>query len=140
MVLAGHFGPGTIFTTEERHMPSINETVDRYIASWNETDTAKRRTLLDQTFTADGSYVDPMLEGKTPGGIDAMIAGAQRQFPGLEMRLAGPVDVHNGRARFNWAFVPAGGKDPVVAGIDFVTISGDNRLQTVTGFIDLMPG
>jgi hypothetical protein len=122
------------------YMSSIEQTIDRYVASWNETDAAKRRALVDQSWTSDGVYVDPVLKGESPAEIADAIGAVQGQFPGLRMRLAGPIDVHHERARFNWAFVPAGGEQPVVAGIDFATFSTDGKLQSITGFIDLMPG
>ncbi len=37
----------------------ITEAVTAYGAAWNETDDAKRRALLEQSFAADGVYMDP---------------------------------------------------------------------------------
>jgi hypothetical protein len=54
-------------------MCELQELVDRYIATWNETDPAKRRDLIGRTWTAEGQYLDPLLAGEGHDGIDAMI-------------------------------------------------------------------
>jgi hypothetical protein len=116
-------------------MPTIEQTIDCYIATWNETDSVRRRALIDQALTADATYVDPLMRGDSLAEIDDMIAGAQQQLPGLMMLLSGPIDLHNDRVRFGWALAPVGGDSPVIAGTDFSTVAPDGRLQSVTGFI-----
>ncbi len=72
-------------------MPDVTTLVDSYIALWNEPDPARRRALVEQTFTADGEYLDPLMRGEGTDGIDAMVAAAQAQFPGTRFVLhAGP--------------------------------------------------
>ena len=120
-------------------MSSMTDLVDRYIAIWNETDAPRRRALIARTWTDDALYVDPQMRGDGPAGIDAMIAGVQQRFPGLKIRLAGKVDAHNDRLRFGWELGPDSGP-AMVAGVDFAVVASDHRLQSVTGFIDRMPG
>jgi hypothetical protein len=52
------------------------------------------------------------------GYIAAMIGGAQQQFPGHRFELASGPDAHHDRVRFAW------------------TLTGDGRLQAVTGFLE----
>ncbi|HZD25297.1 MAG TPA: nuclear transport factor 2 family protein [Alphaproteobacteria bacterium] len=120
-------------------MSKPTELIDRYIAVWNETDPARRRELIALTWTETAHYVDPLMEGDGPAGIDAMVAGVQERFPDHRFRLAGEVDAHHDRVRFGWELAPEGG-EPLVAGIDFGVIAADGRLQTITGFLDLVPG
>jgi hypothetical protein len=115
-------------------MDDINTTVDRYIAIWNETDAQRRRALIAHTYTDDATYVDPVMTGDGPDGIDDMIAGAQQQFPGHEFRLAAGPDAHHDRVRFAWELHGADG--PVAAGVDFAVVAGDGRLRAVTGFLE----
>jgi hypothetical protein len=112
----------------------ITDTVDRYIAIWNEGDAGRRRALIAQTWTDDASYVDPLMTGEGPDGIDAMIAGAQQQFPGHRFRLVAGPDVHHDRVRFAWELRGADG--PVAAGVDFAVVADDGRLRAVTGFLE----
>jgi hypothetical protein len=119
-------------------MTSPATLVDRYIAAWNETDASARRALVAETFAADGRYVDPVMSGDDAESIAAMIGAAQSQFPGFRFRLIGPVDAYADKVRFSWGAGPDGA-EAVVEGTDFAVIAGE-RLQTVTGFLDKVPG
>ncbi|MGA8460309.1 MAG: nuclear transport factor 2 family protein, partial [Streptosporangiaceae bacterium] len=59
------------------------------------------------------------------------------QFPGLVLRLGGPVDGHHNLARFSWHLGPAGG-EPIVIGFDVAVLAGD-RIESVHGFLDKVP-
>jgi len=118
-------------------MSDLTDLVDRYIAMWNETDPARRRDLIARTFTKTASYVDPVLQGDGPAGIDAMVQAVQQRYPGYRFRRTSDVDAHHDRVRFCWALAPEGG--PVfVDGID-VGVVAENRLQGITGFFDHAP-
>jgi hypothetical protein len=122
----------------EVRMPDYDDLIDRYIATWNETDGERRRDLVARTFTKDASYVDPHFEGYGAGEIDALIGAVQQRFPGYRFRCAGRVDAHHDRVRFCWEVMPAEG--PVfAAGTDIATVA-DGRFRSVTGFIDQMAG
>lgn len=112
---------------------------DRYIAVWNERDGGRRRELIAETWTEDGSYLDPMMRGDGAEGIDAMIGGAQEQFPGHAFRRLGAADAHADRLRFSWELTPTAGGAAVVAGTDFGVVAPDGRLRTITGFLDQTP-
>lgn len=114
---------------------STASVVDSYIASWNEADPDRRRRLVAATFTEDAHYLDPQMSGDGQGGIDAMIAAAQAQFPGHEFVLASTPDAHHDRVRFTWHLLAVGGVEPVAVGIDFATLAPDGRMREVTGFL-----
>lgn len=120
-------------------MTNTDDLIDRYIAIWNEQDGPSRRALIERTWSGDARYVDPMQSGDGRDGIDTMIAAVQGKFPGYRFRRAGAADGHNGHVRFGWDLVGPDGGAAVVGGTDFATISGDGRLQTVIGFIDMAP-
>ncbi len=84
--------------------------------------------------TEDASYVDPLMAGEGIEGIDAMIAGAQQQFPGHSFALLEGPDAHHDRVRFSWTLAQDGA-DPVAIGVDFASVAQDGRLQAVTGFL-----
>jgi hypothetical protein len=120
-------------------MTDFEQVVQNYIAIWNETDAGKRRELIGMTWTADATYVDPLMRGDGPDGIDVMIEQVQRQFPGFTFSLTTKVDGYNDRVRFAWEAAANGGP-PLVAGTDFGVVAEDGRLQAVTGFLDKFPG
>ena len=45
-------------------MNTLTDLIDRYIATWNETDAGRRRDLIAQTWTEGANYLDPMLRGE----------------------------------------------------------------------------
>jgi hypothetical protein len=102
---------------------------------WNETDSPRRRALVAQTVTEHATYVDPLMAGEGIDGIDAMIAGAQQQFPGHTFTLTSGPDTHHSHIRFAWSLASEGHK-PIAYGTDFATIADDGRLHDVTGFLD----
>lgn len=120
-------------------MTDVNPVIDRYIAIWNETDPARRHDLIARTWTEDASYLDPLLTGDGPDGIDAMVRGVQERFPGHRFRRTGEIDMHHDRVRFAWELVAASGESPLLAGVDFGVIATDGRLRTITGFLDQAP-
>jgi hypothetical protein len=113
---------------------TITSVVDTYIAAWNEGDPERRRALVGETWTEDGSYVDPLMAGSGPDEIAAMIGAAQAQFPGHRFELAFGPDAHNDVVRFAWTLTAGNG--PVARGTDFATFAPDGRLRAVTGFLE----
>jgi hypothetical protein len=117
-------------------MTDITTVVHNYIAMWNETTPEDRRAIIADTFADDASYLDPIMEGDGPQGIDAMVAGAQGQFPGARFELTSGPDAHHDRVRFAWRAVAGEGGATIAAGVDFATLAGDGRLRAVTGFLE----
>jgi hypothetical protein len=116
-------------------MNTLTDLIDRYIATWNETDTGRRRDLIAATWTEGASYLDPMLQSEGREGIDAMIVSVQERFPGHRFRRTGDVESHHDRVRFTWELAPENG-EVVAKGTDFGVVGGGDRLQAVTGFFD----
>jgi hypothetical protein len=117
-------------------MTHVATVIDTYIATWNELDPELRRKLVEETWSEDASYVDPLMSGEGQAGIDAMIAAAQGQFPGHRFELVDEPVSHHDRVRFTWQLVPAEGGEAVAVGLDFATIAPDGRLRDVTGFLE----
>ncbi len=115
-----------------------DQLIDTYIACWNEADAARRAALAGKAFAQAATYTDPLMEGRGPDGIAAMIGAAQAQFPGLRFRRSGKVDAHHDVLRFAWELA-AGDGPAVAAGTDIAELADDGRFVCVTGFIDLAP-
>jgi hypothetical protein len=116
-------------------MTDVATLIDTYISIWNEGVPERRRALIAGAFADDATYLDPMMESEGPDGIDAMIAGAQQQFPGHRFVLAAGPDAHHDRLRFTWQLVGEDG-GAVATGVDFATVADDGRLRAVTGFLE----
>ena len=118
-------------------MSDFTKLAEQYIATWNETDPAARRALIDEVWSPGGQYIDPLAEVTGHDQIDAVIAAAQEQFAGMTFRLAGAVDAHHDQARFTWELGPEG--TAIVVGFDVAKRDADGRLALVLGFLDKVP-
>ena len=119
-------------------MNDFDTLVQRYLAAWNETDPQRRRAAVEQVFTTDVRYVDPLAVVAGRAALDGLIGAVQGQFPGLVFSPGGAVDAHHDQARFTWHLGPAG-EEPVVVGFDVAELGPDGRIRTVLGFIDRAP-
>lgn len=112
--------------------------VQRYLAAWNATEPAERRTAIEAVFAPDARYVDPLADVTGTDALDALIAGVQQQFPGMRFALVGEVDSHHDVCRFRWGLGPEGA-EPLVIGFDVATVGEDGRITGVLGFLDKVP-
>jgi hypothetical protein len=119
-------------------MSEFTQIAERYIAMWNETDPATRRTIIEEVWSSNAQYIDPMASATGHQEIDATVAAVQAQFPDLVFRLASTVDAHHDLARFGWELGPMQG-DALVAGFDVAQRGPDGRLGLVLGFLDKVP-
>lgn len=118
-------------------MTDIANIADRYIATWNETDPARRQALLAEAWAEGASYADPMMAARGRDEIGGLIAGVQDRFPGFRFALDGKVDGFGEYVRFSWSLGPAEEPD-MIRGTDFAVLEG-GRLKAVTGFLDKVP-
>ncbi|GAA3830974.1 MULTISPECIES: nuclear transport factor 2 family protein [Amycolatopsis] len=109
-----------------------------YIDVWNETDGDKRRALVEELFTPDATYTDPIGAVRGTAAIGDFVGAAQAQFAGLEFSLGGTVDGHHDQARFTWHLGAPGAAEPLVIGFDVVVVE-DGRIGQVLGFLDKVP-
>ena len=119
-------------------MSDFTELAEKYIDMWNETDPSARRALINEVWSSDGRYIDPLAAVAGHDQIEAVIAAAQARFAGMTFRLASAVDAHHDQARFTWELGPDGTEAPVV-GFDVAQRGGDGRLALVLGFLDKVP-
>ncbi|MFE0465424.1 nuclear transport factor 2 family protein [Kitasatospora sp. NPDC058965] len=120
-------------------MSNLQHLAEQYIATWNATDPAERRRLIDTSWSVDARYSDPLVEAAGRDAVDATIGAVQAQFPGLVFSLGeAGVDAHHNQARFTWNLGPAGA-EPLVVGFDVLVADADGRIATVLGFLDKVP-
>jgi hypothetical protein len=112
--------------------------VQRYLAAWNATDPAERRAAVEAVFAPNARYVDPLADVTGTDALDALIAGAQEQFPGMRFTPVGEVDAHHDVCRFQWGLGPEGA-EPLVIGFDVAMVDADGRITGVAGFLDKVP-
>ena len=131
-----------------RNVMDVNQSVVQYIAVWNDRDAKRRRALIAQTWSEDGSYVGPSREGVGHDAIDAIIATAQQQSvlplapgqsPAWRMSLASGIDTHHDYVRFSWTAGGTADAPLYTKGTVFAMLAADGRLKSVVGFTDAAP-
>ena len=108
---------------------------ERYLATWNEADSTRRRALIAALWSPQGHYADPLMSGQGHDGLARMIEAARSQFPGFVFTPRGEADGHGPFARFSWSLGPAGGV-AVAGGTDVARLGDDGRVVEVIGFLD----
>ncbi len=111
--------------------PSPEAITETYVATWNETDPARRRAGIAAAWAEAATTRDPVRTSDGPAEIDVLLAGVQARFPGFVLKRTSRVDAHNGPqgrsgggyVRFTWSLGPASGPS-VVEGVDFCAESG----------------
>ena len=116
-------------------MTTPHAIADRYLATWNEADAARRQALIAALWSPQGRYADPLMSGQGHDGIAHMIETARTQFPGLVFTPRGEPDGHGAFARFSWSLGPAGGA-AVAGGTDVARLDEEGRVVEVIGFLD----
>jgi hypothetical protein len=117
---------------------AVEATVEAYVATWNETNAARRQAGIARAWAAAGRYRDPLMAANGHGEIDGALAAVQARFPGFVLKRTSKVDCHNDAVRFTLSLGPASGPS-VVEGVDFGTLTPEGKLATIVGFIDKMP-
>jgi hypothetical protein len=108
-----------------------------YLETWNQTAPERRRTLLNQHWTDDASYIDPLMAREGKEQIAGLIDAVHSRFTGFKFVLRGTPDGHGEHVRLSWSLGPEGAEAPI-EGTDFVRIS-DGKIRHVVGFIDRAP-
>jgi hypothetical protein len=108
-----------------------------YLQTWNETDEAERNAVLDQYWTSDAQYVDPLMSGTGRAQIGALVGAVHQRFEGFRFRLLGEPNGHGEHVRLSWSFGPEGQEAPI-EGSDVVKLR-QGRIERVIGFIDKAP-
>ena len=120
-------------TTETNTTTTADRIVDIYLAAFNEADRTTRLSLLEQAFTPEAHYVDPLADVTGFDGIADMIEGLRAQFPGAALQRNGDIDAHHNLFRFPWSATGPDGA-VIVAGIDVCVTADDGRVQALAGF------
>ncbi|GCD41616.1 nuclear transport factor 2 family protein [Streptomyces paromomycinus] len=126
--------------TRQAGTERYQDAVERYLAAWNSAgqDADGAVEAVAAAFTEDATYTDPLADTVGHDQLAAVIAGVHAQFPGFVFRRLGMPDGHHDLVRFGWELVAPDGSAPV-AGFDVATLAADDRIRTVSGFLDRVP-
>jgi hypothetical protein len=117
---------------------TASETITAYMDAWNETDPAKRASLLGQCWSDAGAYTDPMADVQGREALSGLIDGFHKQMPGASIVTSTGLDQHHNRVRFGWKLLMEDGSERM-EGIDIAVLADDGRLASITGFWGVTP-
>jgi len=116
---------------------SIEDLIDRYFDSLNETDGKRRRDLIKKVWAEKGKFGVPFNEVEGHDAIDALVGGVLKQYPNAKVRRSTRIDSVGNHLRFGFVLSQPDGK-PIIGGVDFAIVV-DGKLQLVMGFFDYAP-
>jgi hypothetical protein len=117
---------------------SPQEVVVTYLKSWLTPDRTERHKLLEQCWSEDGVYQDPMNRAEGRTGLSSLIDGFQASRPGAVFKFASGIDEHHGMLRFQWVMLDAQGRKQS-EGFDIGELDDSGRLRRITGFFGPFP-
>ena len=121
-------------------MTNIDTTIEKWVASWNDPNSAARRRVIDEIWAADGVYRNARTEFTGQTGIEDAVTQAYDAFSanGFVFRVAS-VDTNHDAVRYRWEMFPADGGDPDSIGTHVAMVGTDGRFVTDHQFIDKAP-
>jgi nuclear transport factor 2 (NTF2) superfamily protein len=121
-------------------MTDVEGMIEKYVASWNESDPVTRRRVIDAIWAEDGVYRNARTEFKGRAGIQDAVTEAHDAFTanGFVFRLAS-VDTNHDAVRYRWEMVPKAGGEPDSIGTHVAMVGTDGRLVCDYQFIDKPP-
>ncbi|SDH90964.1 Ketosteroid isomerase-related protein [Sinosporangium album] len=112
---------------------------ERYVAVWNETDPAIRRTMISGLWARDGVQYTDSAEYLGPQALEARVTDAHHRFVrdgGQRFRAAGDAVGHHGAVRFTTFMEPAAGGDITWTGTVFARLGADGLIRSDHQFGD----
>jgi hypothetical protein len=119
-------------------MSDATAVIDAYLGALAESDGARRTEMIQQAWTPDARFVDPLYEVEGHAALAELALGVQEQYPAHQFRRTSGVDVHHDVVRFTWELA-APDDSQVVAGTDVGILAPDGRLQAVASFFGDVP-
>jgi hypothetical protein len=116
---------------------NIEELIDYYFDSLNETDEKRRRELTKQVWAQKGKFGTPYGEVEGQDAIVALVAEVNKRFPNSTVRRTTKIDGFGNYLRWSFTLSKADGT-PILSGVDFAIIE-NGKLQLVMGFFDFAP-
>jgi hypothetical protein len=111
------------------------DSIAAYGAAWVEPDATSRLALLEQAWTSDAVYCDPLAVAEGREALSDHIGGFQAAMPGGRIEVTSEPVRHHDSAFFRWALTDASGAT-VMTGFDVVQLDADGRIARLTGFFD----
>lgn len=112
--------------------------VDGVLSAYCDPDRARREVRIAELWAPDGELLDPPLEGRGHTELSGLTDIVLTHYPDHIFRRTSGIDVHHGRARYEWELVGPTG-EVAVSGLDVAEFTSDGRMQRIVGFFGPLP-
>jgi hypothetical protein len=116
----------------------VDELIGAYFDAWNETDSDRRRSLLERSITPDAELVDPTGRWRGVEGLSERIGNYLSSAPGTRVVPSSGIDAHHDLVRYSWSVVDSDGRE-LIEGLDVAERAHDGRLRRVSMFHGPLP-
>jgi hypothetical protein len=112
-------------------MTNLSDLVERYVAVWNEADAGERRRRIRALWTADGATCYRLLDAQGYEAIEARVAGSWDKSVRAGNHVFRPrkAVMHHDVVKFDWVMVTVPGGTIAAAGLSFLVLAPDGRIQ-----------
>jgi hypothetical protein len=110
-------------------------TIETYVLAWNATEASNRKTLLEKSFSNNGSYLDEHVP-KPISNLEEMneMITFFRSRLNHQLVVIDAIDFHNNVFRFKWKLENDQG---ILSNGTFTgEFDSDNKIKKVVGFLD----
>ena len=117
--------------------PTVDETVERYMQTWNVKGLPNIRAALEKCCAKEVSHSDPNRPPKT--GLDwlaSVIQSSQEKFAGRDLALISKADYYFSSGRYNWRLTQKDGQK--FDGTDYFEYDSENRITRIVTFAGVL--
>ncbi len=118
-------------------MNQLPECLTTMLAAWNERDVTAIRGHLDACLADDVVFADPDNLVRGIDEFETMVRAFRKKLPEAVCEHTSGFNVHHNRYRYNWLVSTSG--QPLVAGMDVVELTEQQRVLRVDGFFGPIP-
>lgn len=118
-------------------MANYPEALDHMLAAWNEPDSARVRTHLENALHSEVRFVDPSIDISGIDGFEANLHDVRARIPGAVYSRASGVDSQHNFHRYHWEIHQSGSL--LLSGFDVTATDEHGKITMVIGFFGDIP-
>ena len=111
---------------------------DRYVAAWNEPDSAKRSSALAALWAPDALRQQRAREGRGYGALSKLILGSPQRNgdeSGIRYRAAPNARLRGDVVTFRWEMLLTDSETMLASGLEFLIVDDDGRILVDHPFV-----
>jgi hypothetical protein len=113
-------------------IPSIEEMIEKYVASWNNNNLREFKAAFAECWAADATYTDPNFElVKGVEGIAGLAQSSLEKIPIRKFNVITKPEYHHNVGRYNWNVVLP---EEIKEGFDYFEFNDEHKITRIVSF------